>query len=154
MIKFKGMDKHKSRGHGYPLLALLGVAVFFQACAPRMGQRPGFNRHTGRGVTTPVEVKSGSQLTGEISYYGKGFHGKKTANGETFNQHQMTAAHKTLPFDTRIKVTLLSTGKSVVVRVNDRGPFVKNRILDVSYGAAKKLGLIEHGTGSATLKVL
>ena len=74
------------------------------------------------------------------SWYGNQFHGRKTASGEIFNQWAMTAAHKTLPFGTRVKVTHLKTGNSIVVRINDRGPFIRGRVIDLSRGAAQKLG--------------
>jgi rare lipoprotein A len=83
-------------------------------------------------------ARSAHQLEGICSYYGPKFHGKRTASGEKFDMYQMTAAHKTLPFATRIKVINLDNGKSVIVKINDRGPFVEGRILDLSYAAAKK----------------
>lgn len=137
-------------------VSLLLISSFFFIACSGAGHRAGFTRKTGRTANsgTVTGSKQGFHSKGEISYYGKKFHGRKTANGETFNQHSMTAAHKTIPFNTRVKVTLLSTGKSVVVRINDRGPFKKNRILDLSYGAAKKVGLVEKGTGTARLEIL
>ena len=75
------------------------------------------------------------------SWYGPGFHGRKTASGERFNTHAYTAAHKSLPFGTRLKVTNVGTGRSVVVRVNDRGPFVRGRELDLSHAAARAIGM-------------
>lgn len=78
-----------------------------------------------------------------ISWYGPGFHGRKTASGERFNQHAITAAHKTLPFGTKVKVTNSANNKSIVVRINDRGPFVRGREYDLSRGAATALGI--HG---------
>ena len=77
---------------------------------------------------------------GLASWYGPRFHGKRTASGERFNTQAMTAAHKTLPFGTQVRVKSLSTGKEVVVRINDRGPFIKGRIIDLSNAAAKALG--------------
>lgn len=90
------------------------------------------------------------------SYYGlnDGFDGKKAANGEIFNKDALTAAHKTLPFGTILKVTYPKTGKSVTVRINDRGPYIPGRDLDLSYGAAKKIGLIEHGIGQVKVTVV
>ena len=87
--------------------------------------------------------------TGKASYYKSGH---RTANGERFDPHGYTAAHRTLPFGTRVLVTNLDTGISVIVRVNDRGPFIKSRIIDVSYGAAKVLGIT--ATGVATVKIV
>ena len=88
------------------------------------------------------------------SYYGRRFHGRRTANGETFDMNGYTAAHKTLPFGTMLRVTNPRSGKSVVVRVNDRGPFVRGRDLDVSRRAAEELGLIRRGHGSVEVEIL
>jgi rare lipoprotein A len=92
--------------------------------------------------------------TGVASYYGRKFHGRTTANGERFNMWAMTAAHKTIPFDTRVRVTNLDNNKSVVVRINDYGPFSKGRIIDLSRGAAAKIGMIQSGTARVKLEVL
>ena len=91
---------------------------------------------------------------GYASYYGPQWHGRTTANGEKMDVTAMTAAHKTLPFQTRVRVTMLSTGKSVVVRINDRGPFVRGRIIDLSDEAARRLGLLERGVAKVGLEVL
>ncbi|WP_230658946.1 septal ring lytic transglycosylase RlpA family protein [Psychrobacter sp. I-STPA10] len=90
--------------------------------------------------------------TGLASWYGRKFHGRKTASGETFNMNAMTAAHRSLPLNCYVKVTNKSNGKSVVVKVNDRGPFHGNRVLDLSYGAAKQIGLAQSGTGNVTIE--
>lgn len=89
---------------------------------------------------------------GHASWYGPGFHGRTTANGERFNMGAMTAAHKTMPFGTKLKVTNKRSGKSVVVRINDRGPFVRGRMLDLSKAAATKIGLIKAGSGSVCVE--
>lgn len=89
---------------------------------------------------------------GTASWYGKKFHGRKTANGETYNMYAMTAAHKSLPLPSYVRVKNLANGRSVVVRVNDRGPFHKNRIIDLSYTAAKKLGIVRTGTGRVEVR--
>jgi rare lipoprotein A len=91
---------------------------------------------------------------GVASWYGPGFHGKRTASGEIYDMYAMTAAHKTLPFGTIVKVVDLDTGRSVIVRINDRGPFVPGRIIDLSYAAAKELGMVEKGLARVGLKVL
>ncbi|MEI6691686.1 MAG: septal ring lytic transglycosylase RlpA family protein [Chlorobium sp.] len=83
---------------------------------------------------------------GKASYYADQFHGRRTANGETFNMHKLTAAHPSLPFGTWVKVTNLNNGKDVVVRINDRGPFVKGRVIDLSIDAAKEIGIMRSGT--------
>ena len=82
-----------------------------------------------------------NNLTGIASYYGPGFNGKKTSSGEIFNQNAMTAAHRTLPMHSKVKVTNLKNNKSVIVRINDRGPWIHNRIMDLSKGAAKVLNI-------------
>lgn len=91
---------------------------------------------------------------GNASYYGAQFHGKPTANGEIFNMNNLTAAHPRLPFNSLVKVTNTHNNKSVVVRINDRGPFAKNRIIDLSKAAAEKLQMIERGTALVTLEVI
>jgi len=95
---------------------------------------------------------SAQDIVGQASYYAKKFHGRKTANGERFNMHEMTAAHRTLPFGTILLVTNLSNNKSVIVRINDRGPFSKRRILDLSYGAAKELDFIRNGVTNVRIQ--
>lgn len=97
-----------------------------------------------------------AELASTASWYGvpDGFHGRRTANGETFNAYGLTAAHKTLPFGTRVKVTNLNNGRSVVVRVTDRGPFVAGRVIDLSQGAAGQIGMLSTGTAPVRLQVL
>ena len=92
--------------------------------------------------------------SGMASYYGRKFHGRPTASGERFDMNGLTAAHKTLPFGTKRKVTNASTGRSVVVRVNDRGPFVRGRTIDLSRAAAEKIGLIARGHALVNLEQL
>ncbi len=89
--------------------------------------------------------------TGVASYYGRRFHGRRTANGERFNMNAMTAAHKTLAFGTRVRVTNARNGRSVTVRINDRGPFIRGRTIDLSRAAAQKIGMI--GSGHARVKL-
>ena len=88
---------------------------------------------------------------GKASWYGPGFHGKKTASGQRFNQNAMTAAHKTLPLGSVVRVTNRATGKSIEVTINDRGPFVKGRIIDLSAAAAAKLGTKGSGVGAVCI---
>jgi rare lipoprotein A len=88
------------------------------------------------------------------SWYGPGFHGRTTANGERYNMHGLTAAHKSLPFGKEVKVTNGSNGKAVIVRINDRGPFVCSRIIDLSKKAAEAIDMIGRGTASVTVEVL
>jgi len=105
-------------------------------------------------ATAKTPSTASRTMTGLASFYGHKWHGRKTANGERLNIHAMTAAHKTLPFGTRVRVTLLSTGKSVIVRINDRGPFVRGRIIDLTDDAARKIGLTVQGVGRVKLEVL
>lgn len=91
---------------------------------------------------------------GKASFYDPGLASKKTASGEIYNPREMTAAHRTLPFGTWVRVTELATKKSVVVRINDRGPFVKGRIIDLSNEAAKRLGILNKGIAEVKVEVL
>ena len=93
-------------------------------------------------------------ITGEASWYGPGFYGNRTANGEIYRQGTMTAAHRTLPFGTKVRVTNLWNGRSAVIRINDRGPFVAHRVIDLGHGAASTLGLISSGIAEVRLEVL
>lgn len=91
---------------------------------------------------------------GNASWYGSSFHGRKTASGESYDMHEFTGAHKDLPFGTLIKVRNLRNGKEVVVRVNDRGPYVKSRIVDLSRAAASVLGIVSRGTARVSIQVI
>ena len=99
----------------------------------------------------PMASANGFSETGRASWYGPDFHGKKTASGETYNKYAFTAAHKTLPFGTRVNVKNLDNGLSTTVVINDRGPFKSGRIIDLSYSAAQKIGMV--GTGTARVKI-
>ena len=113
--------------------------------------------------TNPVYRSSGISASGTVagfaqrgvaSYYGDGFHGNLTANGETFDMYALTCAHLTLPFGTILRVTNLDNDREVTVRVNDRGPYVGGRIIDLSTGAAEELGMLEAGIANVLLRVL
>lgn len=114
------------------------------------------DRLENKAPTTQVNnvVKSTNTKVGQASWYGPGFHGRKTASGERFNMHAMTVAHRTLPFGTKLRITCSTTGKQVVVRVNDRGPFHGNRVLDLSYAAAKTLGTTAKGVSRVKYEIL
>ena len=99
-------------------------------------------------------AKTTNIQTGQASWYGPGFHGQKTSNKEIYNMYDMTAAHKTLPFGTYVMVTNLNNDMSITVRINDRGPFVKGRIIDLSYAAAKMLNMIDSGTAPVRIEIL
>jgi len=91
---------------------------------------------------------------GTASWYGPGFDGRRTANGETFDMNALTAAHRTLPFGTRVRVTNLANGESVIVRINDRGPYVGNRVIDLSRGAADAVNMVDSGLARVSLEIL
>ncbi len=135
------------------LFVLLGCTTSPRYTRGGKAVRP--STHTKKQTHTYSKKLAGKKtLIGIASYYGPGFHGKTTANGERFNMHELTAAHKTLPFNTRVRVTNLNNKKSVVVRINDRGPYKKGRIIDLSKGAAKKIGLLQTGTAKVNVEIL
>ncbi len=117
-----------------------------QSQAPPAKSAPAVPKRAAR-KSAPYEV-------GPASWYGKFFHGKQTASGETYNMYEMTAAHPDLPLGTRVKVTNLHNSKAVIVRVNDRGPLVPGRIIDLSYGAAQVLGFSEKGVQRVRLDIV
>ncbi len=102
----------------------------------------------------PIPSASGFNQGGIASWYGKDFHGRRTSNGEIYNMYSMTAAHKTLPMNTMLLVKNMRNGKKTVVRVNDRGPFVKGRIIDLSYTAARKLDILGPGVAKVNIVAL
>lgn len=102
----------------------------------------------------PLPSSEGYCETGIASWYGNPFHGRKTSNGETYNMYDWTVAHKTLPMNTRLLVENLGNGRSTTVRVNDRGPFVGTRIIDLSYNVARDLGIMKEGTGKVRITAL
>jgi rare lipoprotein A len=134
------------------VIILTGAALLIAGCAPApvyLGGPP-----TGvESDTRPATQGNGDNptLSGIASYYGKEFHGRKTASGEPFNMNALTAAHRTLPFNTTVKVTNARNGKNVTVRINDRGPFIAGRIIDLSYAAAKAIGLLSIGQVTVTI---
>lgn len=114
--------------------ALLVSSLLLGGCA---GLRPG-------GVEERIDP-SGYRAEGKASYYGSRHHGRRTASGERFDQNALTAAHRTLPFGTRVRVTNLNNARTVVVRINDRGPYGRGRIIDLSFKAAQQLDMIRTG---------
>jgi len=123
-------------------VAVAVIAVLLSGCG-LFSRRP-----------TPIESRPGASQTGVASWYGPGFHGNPTSSGEVYDQYELTAAHQTLPLGTRVMVTNLENGRAVEVRVNDRGPFVDNRIIDLSRAAANSLGMIGPGTARVRIEVL
>ena len=128
-------------------MALLGIVGALPACS----RHPDPKKYR---FPPPEAPPVGTTAEGIASWYGPGFHGKPTASGERYDQDALTAAHPYWAFGTRVKVTLLSTGKSAVVRINDRFPAYKGRLIDVSRGTAKAIGLIGPGTGRVKLEVV
>jgi rare lipoprotein A len=127
-------------GRGLLLVALALLLLLAPACARKREPQ--------------IAHGEGGTQEGIASWYGKEFQGRPTASGERFDMHALTAAHRSLPFGTRVKVTNLENSKSVVVRINDRGPNQKGRLIDLSYAAAKQLDLIGAGTAKVRIQVL
>src|SRR6186713_38743 len=126
---------------------MMAAFVFLAACGHGKAR-------TGIPTTSPVKV-SDSDLEGIASYYAEPYHGRRTASGEVFDTYNgMTAAHKTLPFNTVVRVKNLDNGEEVDVRINDRGPFVKGRVIDLSLLAAKQIDLVRSGIAPVKIKVL
>lgn len=146
----------------YRVLVLGVVVLLVAGCAsePRYtsGKRPAgkrtASRPSPRTLSATSKVRKGMVLTGISSFYGPDFHGKTTANGEVYDMYGISAAHKTLPFNTIVRVTNLNNSRKLIVRINDRGPYVKGRMLDLSYGAALKLGFVADGTTKVRVQVL
>jgi rare lipoprotein A len=130
-----GQESRAVRRYRHALLVL--GAVVLSGCRPKVDYLPG-----------------GYVQTGIASWYGEEFHGKRTSSREVYDMNDLTAAHNTLPLGTFVAVTNLNNGQSVVVRINDRGPFVKNRVIDLSYAAARAIDLIGTGTAPVRIEVL
>ncbi|WP_235282192.1 septal ring lytic transglycosylase RlpA family protein [Methyloterricola oryzae] len=129
----------------------LTALLLLQACAPEVDTE----RHRKSKARSPSSHTQGSpdcRQVGIASWYGPGFDGKATASGDTFDQDELTAAHRTLPLGTEVDVTDLRSGKSVEVEINDRGPYVGNRAIDLSSKAAKKLGIKEKGKAKVRIE--
>ncbi len=156
--------------HLIVLSVLLLATGLFTGCAKKtqVKKKPGATQYTSaaRHKSTmrsykvlgkryhPTYVEVGQVMKGVSSWYGPNFHGKYTSNGEVYNMHARTAAHKTWPMDTMVKVSNLQNGKSTIVRINDRGPFVRGRIIDCSYTAGKEIGLDRMGIAKVSIQVL
>lgn len=131
------------------LLAAILVASLSSAC----GAQSSGSALVNRDYPLPTITSRGTEV-GVASWYGPGFHGKLTADGTRYNQHALTAAHRTLPLGTRVRVTDVASGRSVVVLVNDRGPYKVGRSIDLSYAAAQRIGMVERGTTRVEIKML
>jgi rare lipoprotein A len=126
------------------LLLLLFLATWFSGCSGSSPVRPSY----------PPGYPLGFVERGSASWYGPGFHGHRTANGELYDMYQLTAAHRTLPLDSVVEVRSLTTGRQITVRINDRGPFARGRILDLSYAGAQAIGMVGRGTDDIELRVI
>jgi len=122
--------------------------------APVEGANPAPSVAPKRGVAAPNGAMSAYTEEGIASWYGVPFHGRRASNGEIYDMHKLTAAHRTLPFDTVVRVTNLSNGKSTVVRITDRGPFVDNRIIDLSMAAAQEIDSVGAGVVPVRLEIV
>ncbi len=129
------------------VLAAVAVCAALAGCGRRAAPPPA-------GRTRPAPPRRGYTETGTASYYAEEFHGRKTSSGEVYSRRRLTAAHRKLPFGTRLRVTNLANGRRVVVRVNDRGPFRKGRILDLSLAAARELGMVRAGLARVRIEVV
>jgi rare lipoprotein A len=135
----------RTRGRPYKLIGV-SLALLALAAAGCASTKPS------RSTTTPAAP--GTRVVGFASWYGQRHQGYATASGEAFDMNKLTAAHRTMPFGTRLRVTNVENGRSVVVRVNDRGPWVKDRVIDVSLAAAKALGMVGAGVTKVEVVVL
>lgn len=135
-----GATASRRRGAGW---VAVGAALAALLVASPTGRGPDF------ADTLPDWIQKG-----RVSWYGPGFHGRRTANGEIFDTHDLTMAHRSLAFGSEVRVTNLENGRSVVVRVNDRGPYVRGRVADLSHAAARELGFVDDGVVTAHIELL
>ncbi|MAX12530.1 MAG: hypothetical protein CMG11_00480 [Candidatus Marinimicrobia bacterium] len=143
-------------------ISIFILLLFFliESCspAPRYSSKSKSNVSSSKKIVKKNKKKTFNRnkkiFTGVSSYYGPKFHGKLTANGEVYDMYGVTAAHKEIPLNTVARVTNLDNGKSLILRINDRGPYIDGRILDCSYGAAKKLDFLTEGTANVKIEVI
>lgn len=135
----------------YLFFLTIAFSLFFTSCGitSRMGEEPQKSEKTDLPEASEEKIEEGV-----ASWYGPNFHGKLTANGEKYDMHGITAAHRTLPFNSVVRVNNLDNGKSVDVRINDRGPYAKDRIIDLSKKAAQEVDMIDKGTANVELLLL
>jgi len=143
-------------------ISMLGMAAavfLLAACSSDPDAAAGAKRQAGQpysvnSVNYAPREEPGYDTVGIASWYGKRYHGRRTASGEIFDMQSATAAHRTLPFGTRVQVTNLENGRSAILKINDRGPFIKRRIIDVSRSAAQTLGFVQQGTVRVRVQIL
>jgi len=153
------MNKTQKYTAGIKALLFLTTMLFVSSCTSSrrfssdiMGSKPSRSVEVDQNYNK--KDLTGKVIMGKASYYADKFHGRQTASGEIFNMNKMTCAHKTLSFGTRLLVKNLKNGKTVIVRVNDRGPFVGNRVIDLSKAAAQKLDMIRSGVIDVEITIL
>ncbi len=146
-------------GRQIKMLGMVAAVFLLTACSSGPDTSTGAERQVGQ----PYSVNSatyvpreapGYDTVGIASWYGKRYHGRRTASGEIFDMNSGTAAHRTLPFGTRVEVTNLENGRSAVLKINDRGPFVRRRIIDVSRRVAQELGFVQQGTARVRVRLI
>ncbi|MBI5323740.1 MAG: septal ring lytic transglycosylase RlpA family protein [Ignavibacteriae bacterium] len=137
------------------ILLIISPVLLAVACSPavRFSEKSSTTLNS-RDTEEPTKAVAGQTFRGIASFYADKFHGRKTSSGEIFDMNGFTAAHRTLPFGTKLQVTNLKNGKSVIVKVNDRGPFKEERILDLSRAAAESIDMVNDGTAEVEIKVL
>lgn len=128
--------------------------IILSGCSVSVKYSSNIEKTGTQGISNKTNFAVGDVFRGYASYYGDKFHNKTTASGEPYNMNDLTAAHRTLPFGTIVKVTNLSNNKSVTVRINDRGPFVESRIIDLSKESARQIGLLEQGVTEVEILIL
>ena len=150
-------DKHRAtRFYRFAAISLLLLWLYGCSQAKPPSTPPGHPKpyRVGKTWYQPVAHAKDFRQRGVASWYGKKFHGRRTSSGEVYDMYAMTAAHKTLPLGTHVRVHNLKNDREAVVRINDRGPFVRGRIIDLSYTAAAKLGMVGHGTAQVEVTAL
>lgn len=141
------------------LAITLGLLILLVSCTNK-NQELAAGSETKRSYTifgqsyTVMQTSKNYEEKGVASWYGRRFNKKRTSSGERYNMYGLTAAHKTLPFASRVEVTNTRNGRKVIVRINDRGPFVRNRVIDLSYAAAKKIGIVGAGLAQVQVKAV
>lgn len=143
---------HHTRRVGVLLTA--AIALLVVGCASTASTGKQTKAGSSKGSASKGSAQKGATERGIASWYGEPYHGRRTANGEVYDMNGISAAHKTLPFETRVRVDNLDNGQSMVVRINDRGPFIKGRIIDLSLGAARQIDMVNAGVAKVKLTIV
>ena len=153
---FKNSVPVNSQSYRYIFFCLF-IVLTIAACGSAYARKTKYTQHPyiiNNKKYFPIPNAKGYREIGKASWYGRDFHGRRTSNGEIYNMYKKTAAHKTLPMGTMLLVKNLENGRKTIVRVNDRGPFVRGRIIDLSYKTAKQLGIVANGTAKVQITAL